>query len=218
MAGWSISLPVDLPLRPRKPSANPPLEGGKLACIRPRFKVRMKFLSETSALEKLHELKTRFTAHVRTGYEHRAKDCGICETRGACCLDAHFVNVHVTRLEAEGIKRVMSTWPDEKQNNVLRRIQHTIDDYNLNETGDTFAMTYACPLFEKEVGCLIHEKGKPLPCIAHACYEKKEDLPPDEMLAEQEGLVEKLNELAYRKPAKWLPLPVAVIQRLKCND
>ena len=65
-------------------------------------------------------------------------------------------------------------------------------------------------LFEKGTGCLVHERGKPLPCIAHACYENKEDLPPGELVAEKEGLVEKLNELTYRKKTRWLPLPIAI--------
>ncbi|HEX6126451.1 MAG TPA: hypothetical protein VFZ23_13835 [Pyrinomonadaceae bacterium] len=174
----------------------------------------MKTLSETLALEKLHELKIQFADRIRAGYEHRAKDCMTCETQGACCLDAHFVNVHVTRLEAAAIKRVMDGWPIAKRNEVLRRILRVIDTYDLDTDGDTFAKTFACPLFEKGTGCLVHERGKPLPCIEHACYEKQEDLPPDEMLAQQEGLVEKLNELTYRKPVTWLPLPVAVARAL----
>ena len=34
----------------------------------------MKPLSETRALEKLHELKTDFAKQIRTGYEHRAME------------------------------------------------------------------------------------------------------------------------------------------------
>jgi len=170
----------------------------------------MNILSETRALETLHDLKTQFTARIRTEYEHRAKDCAACDTRGACCLDAHFVNVHITKLEARAIRNLIDELPTGKRDEILERVERTIATYQLSAEDDTFANTYACPLFEKGIGCLVHERGKPLPCIAHACYENKEDLPPDELLAEHEGLVEHLNELTYRTPSTWLPLPVAV--------
>ena len=170
----------------------------------------MKPLSETRALEKLHHLKTDFAQTIRAGYEDRAKDCATCETQGACCLDAHFVNVHITRLEAVAIRKTIAKLNEEEQVIVFKRVEAAISRYELSSDGDTFSKTYACPLFEKGSGCLVHHEGKPLPCIAHACYENKSDLPPDELVAEQEGLVEKLNELTYRKPASWLPLPIAV--------
>ena len=170
----------------------------------------MKPLSETKALEKLHALKTGFALRIRSGYEHRAKDCLTCETKGACCLDAHFVNVNITRLEAVAIRNVIDRLPKQKRDELYKRIDSTIEQYELTSEGDSFEKTYACPLFEKGIGCLVHREGKPLPCIAHACYENKGDLPPDELLAEQEGLIEDLNELAYRKPATWLLLPVAI--------
>ncbi len=170
----------------------------------------MKILSETRALETLHDLKTQFAARIRHEYEDRAKDCSTCETRGVCCLDSHFVNVHITRLEANAIRRVIDDFPAEKKDEILDRIDRTIATYELAADGDTFEKTYACPLFEKGIGCLVHERGKPLACIAHACYENKEDLPPDDLLAEHEGLITQLNELTYRTPSPWLPLPVAV--------
>jgi len=170
----------------------------------------MKILSETLALEKLHRQKTEFAARIRTNYEHRAKDCSTCETKGACCVDAHFVNVHITRLEAVAIRHTLACLSPEKQSEVFERVEETISEYRLSESGDTFGQTYACPLFEKGIGCLVHERGKPLPCIAHACYENKSDLPPGELLAEQESRVEKLNELTYRTPATWTPLPIAI--------
>lgn len=172
--------------------------------------ITMKLLSEKRALAKLHQLKTRFAARLRTDYEHRAKDCVTCETPGACCLDAHFVNVHITHLEATAIRNVIGTLSEDIQTKVSQRIEETISKYELSTAGDTFSKTYACPLFEKGVGCLVHHDGKPLPCIAHACYENKEDLPPDELVTEHESLVEKLNELTYRKPATWMPLPIAI--------
>ena len=170
----------------------------------------MKILSETRALEKLHELKTDFKNNIRRDYEHRAENCATCATPGACCLDAHFVNVHITRLEAVTIREKINALGRERRIAVLKRIDDAIERYDLLFEGDTFGRTYACPLFEKAIGCLVHKRGKPLACIAHACYEKKEDLPPDDLLIEQEDLVAKLNELTYRKPATWLPIPVAV--------
>ncbi len=170
----------------------------------------VKILSEKKALSRLHALKSAFAARISSAYEHRAKDCMTCETKGACCLDAHFVNVHITRLEAAAIRRTLGRLSSEKQSEIFKRVEKTISDYGLTENGDTFSKTYACPLFEKGVGCLVHREGKPLPCIAHACYENKEDLPPDELLAEQEGQVARINELTYRQPATWTPLPVAI--------
>lgn len=162
----------------------------------------MKLISEKQALENLRRLKTGFAQRVRIVYEHRAKSCATCETQGACCLDAHFVNIHITRLEAAAIRKVIEGFSDEKQAEIYNRIDETISKFGLTASGDTFAKTYACPLFEKETGCLVHSEGKPLPCIQH--------LPPDELLAEQEGLVERLNKNTYAEPAKWLPLPLFI--------
>jgi hypothetical protein len=172
--------------------------------------IQMRTISETRALEKLHEMKRDFAETIRRDYEHRAKNCATCPTPGACCLDTHFVNVNITRLEATAIRKVIDTFSDENRSEIYKRIDETISKYELSSEGDTFAKTFACPMFEKGIGCLVHERGKPLPCIAHACYENQEDLPPDELLVEQEGLVEKLNQLTYQKPATWLPLPIAI--------
>jgi len=168
----------------------------------------MRSISETIALEKLHALKTDFAERIKTDYEHRAKSCMTCETPGACCLDAHFVNVHITRLEAKAILNVIDEFSERAE--IDARIEETISHYELAADGDTFSKTYACPLFEKGTGCLVHERGKPLPCVAHACYENKKDLPPDELLSAAESSVDKLNELVYRKPTSWLPLPLAI--------
>jgi hypothetical protein len=170
----------------------------------------MKNLAESKALERLQTIKSGFAGRIKTDYEHRAKDCLVCETPGACCLDAHFVNVHITRLEAVAIRKVIDRFPDEKRAEILARVEEAISKYHLSSDGDTFTKTYACPLFEKGIGCLVHHEGKPVPCIAHACYEYKEDLPADELVAEQEGLIGKLNEITYKKPATWLPLPLAI--------
>lgn len=167
----------------------------------------MKTLSEKQALLKLRELKNDFRDRIRQNYEHRAKSCETCETKGACCLDAHFVNVHITKLEAVLIKKELEKLPSEKRKEIYERIEHTIKTYKLSAEGDTFSQTFACPLFEKNTGCLIHYV-KPIPCIQHACYDRKEDLPPDELQENAEAKTEKLNEQTYKEFSRWLPLPV----------
>ena len=167
----------------------------------------MKPLSETHALERLHKLKSDFAARIRKDYEHRAKDCLTCETQGVCCQDAHFVNVQITRLEAVAIAGVLQDLPQRSE--VLARTVRAVEKFRLKDERSGF---YACPLFEKDVGCLVHERGKPLPCITHACYENKEDLPPDELLHEQEVRVERLNRAVYQKPGVWLSLPLAIMR------
>lgn len=172
--------------------------------------IAMKLLSEKRALEKLQRLKSDFAKRISADFEHRAKSCATCSTPGACCLDAHFVNVHITPLEAVAIRNTLDSLDAERRSKVYERVQRSIATYELDSAGDSFAKTYACPLFESGAGCLVHKRGKPLPCIAHACYENKEDLPPDDLVAEQEGHVEKLNELSYRKTTRWRPLPLAI--------
>ena len=166
----------------------------------------MKTLSEKQALPKLRRLKNHFRARL-AGYEKRAKDCLTCEVQGSCCTDAHFVNVHITRLEAVLIREELAHLPESKRRDINDRIAETIEKYELSSDGDTFSKTFACPLFEKGTGCLAHAV-KPAPCIQHACYERREDLPPDELEQEAEAGIEKLNERTYRQPSRWLPLPV----------
>lgn len=168
----------------------------------------MKTLSQTKALVKLQELKTAYQKHIRENFEHKAKNCLTCPTQGACCTDAHFVNVHITRLEAAAIRQTLGKLGEKREREVLRRVVKTIEKYKLTAKGDTFAQKFACPLFEKGVGCLVHSEGKPAPCIGHACYENREDLPPGELQEEVENRIEKLNRMVYRQFPKWLPLPV----------
>jgi hypothetical protein len=168
----------------------------------------MKMLSEKQALAKLRKLKTDYQESIKSGYERNAKSCLTCETKGACCLDAHFVNVHITRLEAVAIRETLKKLGEEKQKEVYARVEKTIEKYDLKASGDTFAQTFACPLFEKAAGCLVHSEAKPAPCIQHACYENKADLPPDELQTEKETLIENLNNKTYAKNWSWLPLPL----------
>jgi len=167
----------------------------------------MKTLAETKAVNKLKSLKADYKKLISDEYETRAKNCLTCETKGACCLDEHFVNVHITKLEAVLIDKKLQEFSTEKQAEIYKRIETTIEKYDLISESSSFEKTFACPLFEKEVGCLIHEI-KPVPCIQHACYERREDLPPDELQIEMEEKIERLNEQTYRESARWLPLPI----------
>lgn len=168
----------------------------------------MKMLSESKALAELEKLKSDYQTLIKTNYEPRAKSCATCETKGACCLDAHFVNVHITRLEAVAVRKTLENLSAEKQRRIYERAAATVEKYDLKTDGDTFKKTFACPLFEKEIGCLVHEKAKPAPCISHACYENREDLPPEFLQESIESKIERLNEKTYGGAFNWLPLPV----------
>jgi len=168
----------------------------------------MKMLSETKALIELEKLKNDYQNSIKSNYEQRAKSCATCETKGACCLDAHFVNVHITRLEAVAIRRTLENLSAEKQIEIYKRAAETIEKYDLKSTGDTFGKTFACPLFETGVGCLVHSNGKPAPCISHGCYENEKDLPPENLQQEIENQTERLNKKTYGDAFNWLPLPI----------
>ena len=83
----------------------------------------MKLLSETKAVEILHRIKSDFQSHIAEKYEHRAKNCHSCETPGACCLDAHFVNVHISRLEAAAIRNTVRKLSDQQQKAMAQRVR-----------------------------------------------------------------------------------------------
>ena len=170
----------------------------------------MKTQSETSSLERLRKLKFRFRGFISENYEHNAKSCATCETRGACCLDAHFVNVRISRLEAVAIKNALESLTHEHREAVYERIDDSIGRFGLDKANVLAEKTFACPLFEKEKGCLVHQNGKPATCIHHACYERREDMPPDDLLDEQELAIERLNLRTYGKSEAWLPLPLAI--------
>ena len=156
-------------------------------------------------------LKADFRSEISNSYEQKAKSCLTCDVQGSCCLDAHFVNVHISRLEAVAITKTLDSLPEEKREAVYIRAREVIKKYDLKPTGNTYEQTFACPLFEKGTGCLVHSTAKPLPCITHACYENPGDLPPDELLAEMELQVEELNVKTSGKRQPWLPLPLAVV-------
>ncbi len=168
----------------------------------------MKMLPETKGLKELKKLKTAYQNFIKTRYEPEAQDCQTCPTKGACCIDAHFVNVHITKLEAVAIGEALGKLSAEKQAKIYGRAEETVEKYNLKTSGDTFEQTFACPLFEKGVGCLVHFEGKPAPCISHACYENEEDLPPEYLQEAIENKIERLNRRTYGNASMWLPLPV----------
>lgn len=165
----------------------------------------MKLLSEKKALEELKELKKEFRKIIKQNYEFRAKDCKKCTNE--CCLDAKFVNVHITKLEAVLMHKHLSKYKPERISEIKQRISRTIKEFGLTQDTETSGKTFACPLFEHRLGCLVHEV-KPIACIQHACYQKHEDLPPDSLQIEFERKIERLNEKTYGKPTNWLPLPI----------
>jgi hypothetical protein len=166
---------------------------------------------EQAALAQLQRTKSSYQSFVKLNYEHAAEDCRTCPTRGVCCTDAHFVNVHITRLEAVAIRETLARTPrlsDAGRRAVYRRAVEAVKRYNLGPAGDTFKQTYSCPLYEPSVGCLVHARAKPAPCIQHACYENWEDLPPASLQQRTEHRVEQLNEEVYGAEWEWLPVPV----------
>jgi hypothetical protein len=171
----------------------------------------MRRLSEAEALARLQQSKAAFQTHVKLNFEHRALDCHACPTPGACCTDAHFVNVHITRLEAVAIRETIRRTPrltEDERRAVYRRARETVERYGLSAAGFSEAQTFACPLFVKGAGCLVHRRAKPAPCIQHACYDSWADVPPLALQWSEERRVERLNREVYGAAWEWLPLPV----------
>ena len=171
----------------------------------------MKTLTEAAALALLQRGKTAYQSHVKTTYERAARPCAACPTPGVCCTDAHFVNVHITRLEAVAIRETLSRTPrldDAARSSVYERARAAVARYGLSVAGDTFARTYSCPLFATGAGCLVHARAKPAPCVQHACYDDWRDVPPAELQWRAEARVEKLNDQVYGAAWAWLPTPV----------
>ena len=167
--------------------------------------------TEPEALAHLQRLKASYQSFIKINYEGAAKDCKTCPAAGVCCTDEHFVNVQVTRLEAVAIRETLKRTPrltEAERRAVYGRARETVERYGLRVAGDTFAQTYACPLFETGVGCLVHRRAKPAPCIQHACYEHWEDLPPVRLQARTEHRIERLNHEVYANAWAWLPIPL----------
>jgi hypothetical protein len=171
----------------------------------------MRKLNEADAVARLKRGKVRFQTHIKLNYEHRALSCRACPTPGVCCTDAHFVNVHITRLEAVAIRDALARTPrlsEDERRAVYVRAREAVGRYGLVASGDTFAQTFSCPLFTKGVGCLVHQRAKPAPCVQHACYGDWADVPPLDAQWREEGRIERLNAEVYGTAWEWLPLPV----------
>ena len=171
----------------------------------------MKSLDEPAALALLRRGKAAYQSHVKLNYERAARPCSACPTPGVCCTDAHFVNVHITRLEAVAIRETVARTPRldaEAKRAVFARARAAVARYDLRAAGDTFAQTYSCPLFEPGAGCVVHARAKPAPCVQHACYDDWQDVPPTALQWRAESRVERLNERAYGAAWAWLPLPL----------
>jgi hypothetical protein len=169
---------------------------------------------ERVALARLQRVKAAYQSFIKLNYEQRAEDCSTCPTRGVCCTDEHFVNVNITRLEAVAIRETLARTPrlDEKgRRAIYERARKAVARYGLNATGDTFAQTFSCPLYEPSAGCLVHRRAKPAPCIQHACYDSWEDLPPTSLQSRTEHRVEQLNEEVYGAAWAWLPIPLWLV-------
>ena len=173
----------------------------------------MKRLAEAVALARLRREKAGYQSHIKINYEAAARDCRACPTPGVCCTGAHFVNVHITRLEAVAIRETLLRTPrldEDGRRGVYTRARQAVELYHLHASasGDTYAQTYSCPLFAPAAGCLVHARAKPAPCIQHACYENWEEMPPVALQWRAERRVELLNEQTYGAAWAWLPTPL----------
>jgi len=174
----------------------------------------MRVISERKALIHLAALSKKYREQIAAAFEYRAASCATCKTPGACCLDEHFVNVQISRLEAAAIRHTLDSLAESHRNSIYDRIHAAIEKYRLaNPSSGDFSKTYACPWYEKGQGCRVHLSGKPVACITHACYESPADMPPDEVQFEQERRVDRLNDLAYGNDHQLLPLPLALARR-----
>ncbi|HEV7701719.1 MAG TPA: hypothetical protein VGO43_15920 [Pyrinomonadaceae bacterium] len=156
---------------------------------------------------RLRRVKDRLRTDVAT-YERNATPCIACDTPGACCLDTHFVNVQISRLEAAAIAEVIEALDPIRRAAVNERIVETVAI--LHPNAERHSSTFACPLYERGTGCLVHNEAKPVPCIVHACYGRRDDLPPDDLQDAAELVVDKLNTTVYGRSLPHAALPIAV--------
>lgn len=170
-------------------------------------------IAESKGIAKLSDIRERFRESI-SGFEAKAKPCSACENPGICCRDAHFVNVRITKLEAAAIKQELNKLDVISRDKVEQRAEEAVEKFGLRTDDEESLKTYACPLFERDTGCLVHYTAKPLPCIAHACYENAADLPRDELLEEREREILRLNRRIYGRDTAVLPLPLMIARRL----
>ena len=160
-------------------------------------------VSESSAIEALKRTKSAFAAEIKERYEFKAKDCAVCETAGQCCVDEHFVNVRITRLEAAAINAEIDKMPDGGR--IRFRIAAAAE--KLAASDHEF---FSCPLYDASVGCRVHGPAKPLACIYHACYADAKDVPPPELLDAAEASAAGLETRVYGRCAGTVLLPLAL--------
>jgi hypothetical protein len=172
----------------------------------------MKLIAKKKAIARLRSDLAALADEVRTGYEHAAKDCAECDVKGSCCADAHFVNVRITPLEAAAIRGFIDRLSPEMRERFDRKIADTVSRYGLDRESPS-ASAYPCPLLDDDNRCIVHGVAKPVPCILHACYDRKEDMPPDDLQAAMETSIARFNLLTYGKPPVVRPLPVAIMRR-----
>ena len=168
----------------------------------------MRRLSESTAIRELLRGRRALRRDIAERYETKARPCSECATPGICCLDAHFVNVRITRLETAAIRKALDELPSEIRERVAARARDAVERFKLD--ADSSA-TYACPLFEKGFGCLVHNTAKPAPCILHACYDDPADLPPDSLLQTEEARTANLDRRTYGR-ITLTPIPVALLK------
>ena len=168
----------------------------------------MRRLSESTAIRELLRGRRALAHDIAERYETKARPCSECTTPGICCLDAHFVNVRITRLETAAVRRALNELPEAARDAVQTRARDAVERFKLDAAAST---TYACPLFEKGVGCLVHNTAKPAPCILHACYDRPEDLPPDSLLQTEEARTANLDRRTYGR-LTLTPIPVALLK------
>lgn len=172
-------------------------------------------MPEAKALVQLRRAKQGFSDYIAKNYAAKAKDCRTCST--ICCQDSDFVNINITRLEALAIWQTLknsSRVSKEKFIEILERTRQTVHKYKLSAIGDTFSQTYSCPLFEPNIGCLVHWKAKPAPCIQHGCYDDWRDLPDTKEFARVEKRVEQLTDRVYgdQEQLSYATIPVWLIK------
>lgn len=170
----------------------------------------MRALSESAGIRLLARLRETFRREIGERYERRALPCLTCKSQGACCTDRHFVNVEISRLEAAAIQRSISLLPAKLRQKIYFRASREMELSLRRQTG-----FYSCPLYEAGVGCTIHNTAKPLPCIFHACYENREDMPPLRLLYEAEAQVARLNQRVYMRPTIYKPIYLALSGRFE---
>src|ERR687890_1242064 len=104
----------------------------------------MKKLTEAAALARLQREKAAYQSNVKVNYEPAARSCRACPSPGVCCTDAHFVNVHITRLEAVAMRDTLARTPrlsEDERRAVYVRAREAVGRYGLRPSGDTLAQT-----------------------------------------------------------------------------